>query len=194
MKKSITLERWREAQEAERMIHNTDVNNTFEHYRRTYAHYFKAVGLGTNLYGLSVTEVGPADHPALMYCSNYSQSCIIEPMPSNKLSAFCASNKILLFKQPVELIEEMPPTNEYWLFNVMQHIIDPDVFIDKIKRSANRIRFFEPINYPTSTHHPHEYTHQDFTNWFGDCAKFYKGGSIPGFHESDCAYGVYIKP
>lgn len=194
MKQSITLERWREAQAAERMIHDSDKQNTYEHYRQTYAHYFKAVGLGTNLYGLSVTEVGPADHPALMYCTNYDNCAIIEPMPSKKLSAFCTSKSISLFNTPVELIDFIPATDEYWIFNVMQHIIDPDIFIDKIKQTATRIRFFEPINYPTSTHHPHEYTHEDFINWFGDCAKFYKGGSIPGFHESDCAYGVYIKP
>lgn len=187
----ITLERWREAQEAERSLHNADKNNNHNHYKNTYENYFRLLELGFNLHGLSVTEIGPADYPALRYCENYTHSVIIEPMPSKELEVFC-DGKISLITEPLELINTLPATTEVWLFNVMQHIIDPDIFISKCKEIGKRIRFFEPINYPTSVHHPHQFTVDDFRKWFGDCTKLYKGGALPGFHESDCAYGVFI--
>lgn len=192
MKQAISIERWNEAQAAERSLHNLDINTGYAHYKDTYINYFRLLKLGFDLGGLSIAEIGPADVPALAYCRNISRkSKIIEPMPSDILLKL--SPGIDIVPHPLECITEDIKTDEVWLFNVMQHIIDPDAFVSKCKEMAKRIRFFEPINYPTSIHHPHEYTMDDFKEWFGDCATLYKGGSIRGFHESDCAYGVYIK-
>lgn len=203
--KGISLERWKEAQAAERSIHDRDTQNNPEHYAWIYEQYFRYVGLGKNLEGLHIVEIGPADNPALAICSNYEKSIVVEPMPSAKLEEFLKSrgSLILLINSPLEHIDDlsidnmrfdMPYTKEVWLFNVMQHIIDPDVFVQKCKLLADRIRFFEPINYPTDVHHPHTYTIEDFNNWFGiEVTKFYQGGSLPYFHTADCAYGVWIK-
>lgn len=193
----ITPERWAEAQAAERGHHNFNEPEGIVHYQRIYETVFRFVGLGKNLEGLSVIEVGPADFPALRYCANMGgYSLIVEPMPSEYLEKWCRDLQIPLLAMPFEEIdlEQAAPEifKEVWLFNVMQHIIDPDRFIEKAKALGHRIRFFEPINYPVSVHHPHAYTLEDFVNWFGnDCVNLYKGGSVPGFHQADCAYGVY---
>ena len=195
-------ERWKEAQQAEKAAHEADPNNNAAHYAETYKIYMKYVGLGTDLHGLHVIEIGPGHYPALQICTNYDQSMIIEPMFSKSVNDFVHGKDIIL--EPIGLehinpeylaamLTGMPGTKEVWLFNVLQHVIDPDLFVKRCKYMADRIRFFEPINVPTSAHHPHTFTGDDYINWFGVETKFYKGGTEPGFHTADCAYGVWIK-
>jgi hypothetical protein len=199
----INSKRWEQAQIAEQEAHKNDPNNTAQHYAETYKKYFSYLGLGTNLDGLHIIEIGPAQHSALAICSNYGRSVVIEPMLTQQLLEFTRDNGIIYIDEPLENLEDeklqelrdaLPGTKEVWLFNVMQHIIDPDIFIAKCKIIADRIRFFEPINYPTSEHHPHSYTINDFISWFGaDVVKMYNGTESGGFHQSACAYGVCIK-
>lgn len=192
MYQPITHERWKEAQKSERAQHNFDFTRGFQHYKKTYQIYFEFLKLGFDLGGLSICEIGPADFPALAHCKNYSPSIIIEPMPSVLLMNQIDGNNITLIDKPLEDIKTMRVCSEVWLFNVMQHIKDPDVFINKCKDIAHlRIRFFEPINYPTSVYHPHSFSFDDYLRWFGDSVSLYKGGSVPGFHQADCAYGTY---
>jgi hypothetical protein len=197
--RAISMERWRQAQEAEKACHKADENNTEQHYAETYKKYFKYVGLGTDLEGLNVIEIGPAMHPALAICKNYGRALIIEPMASPELENFCKFNHVGLLQQPLEYTSmEITGTRikgitEVWLFNVMQHVIDPEEFVNRCKTIADRIRFFEPINTPIETHHPHSFTGDDYVRWFGEETKFYQGGTEPGFHTADCAYGVWIK-
>lgn len=196
MYRKISTERWNEAQAAERKYHNFSYDEGRKHYHKSYATYFSLLGMHFDLKGSSVTEIGPADFPALAYCTNYATSVVIEPMPSTWLMKSIDNKPIVLIKEAVENIypDELPETKEVWIFNVMQHIIDPDEFIDQCKTIGEIVRFFEPINYPTSVHHPHAFDIDDFKNWFPDenCVQLYKGGSVAGFHQADCAYGTFI--
>lgn len=190
------MERWKEAQIAERAQHTLNYMEGLLHYSNSYKHYFRFVGLGNDLGGLNVIEVGPADFPALNECSGDGVRIIVEPMPSEHLERICKEKGIELVNIPFEDIKEwkIPEgTIEVWLFNVMQHIIDPDKFIEQAKSIADRIRFFEPIDQPINEYHPHTYTLAEYQKYFGDCVQLYAGGNIPGFHEADCAYGVWVK-
>lgn len=194
--KAISMERWQQAQTAERGFHTMNYTEGLLHYAASYKNYFHYVGLGNHLHGLHVIEVGPADFPALSQVTGEGKAIIVEPMPSENLERICKERGIVLINAPFEEIEEweIPEgTIEVWLFNVMQHIIDPDKFIEKAKSIADRIRFFEPIDQPITDYHPHTYSLTDYQNYFGDCVQLYTGGNIPGFHEADCAYGVWIK-
>jgi hypothetical protein len=201
--RSITTERWHEAQVAEVEAHNNDQRNTAQHYAETYKTYFKYVGLGTDLQGLNVIEIGPAMHSALAICTNFGKVLILEPIHSEELFSFVRNQGIPLIDEPLESIsdeqllsvrENVKGPLEVWLFNVLQHVIDPDKFIGKCKLVADRIRFFEPVNTPIAPHHPHSYTDGDYIKWFGiDVCKLYFGGTEPNFHTADCVYGVWIK-
>src|ERR1044072_7741395 len=186
----ITKERWNAAQSAERALHTLSRKDGESHYLQSYTQYFNLLGLSFDLNGVSFIEIGPADFPALQHCENY-KGWIIEPMPSDILSTICAESEIYLITLPVEEIEKVPTADEVWVFNVMQHIIDPEVFVSQCKRMGKVIRFFEPINFPTCEYHPHTFTADDFKGWFGESVNIYQGGSIAGFHQADCAYGTY---
>lgn len=75
----------------------------------------------------------------------------------------------------------------------MQHILNPDLFIENLIKSSKIIRILEPINWPTNNAHPHTYTFEYFSSKFQkyeNNLKVYKGNSIVNFHSSDCVYGT----
>ena len=74
---------------------------------------------------------------------------------------------------------------------VMQHVKNPDVLIEKAKKYAKVIRFFEPIDCPTNLEHPFTFSADDYRKYFGDSVKIYSSIGEPNFHGATCVYGVY---
>ncbi len=189
----ITQERWLEAQKAEREFHdNEPVIEGIFHYLSSYRQYFSYLGLDMfDLKNKSIMEIGCADYPALAYCENYSNGVIIEPMPSQILRTLIKGKNIDVYAQTVESAE-LPKVDEVWIFNVMQHIIDPELFIEKIKGCSKIIRFFEPINTDYNICHPQSYTLDYFKSHFGNCVLHYpKNDNAINFHTWECAYGIF---
>jgi hypothetical protein len=184
----VTRERWLQAQEAERKYHTEDFQTGFDHYGISYAQYFKHTGVDSDLKGKNICEIGPADFPALAYCKNVGdQSLIIEPMPSEYLKRFG-------FKIVTELAEDaIYKADEVWLFNVLQHVMDPGKIVENAKASAKIIRFFEPINYGTNEAHPWNLTLEMFQNWFKKVNYYPFNENAVKFHTWECAYGTWEK-
>lgn len=194
MVNKITNTRWHEAQKAERYCHDRLITKlgeqaTHNHYEKTYRYYFGYLGIKTNQQGKTIVEIGCADYPALEWCKNMN-GILIEPLPSDRLNQFVASrDDITLIKSKVEDME-LPECDEVWLMNVMQHVQDPDTFIQKCKK-AKVIRFFEPIDCPIETHHPHTFDESWYRNHFGDCVMNYNPSKNTKFHGANCVYGVW---
>lgn len=184
----ITQERWQQAQIAEAGYH-ANSQATAEHYRRSYEIYFRYLGMSFDQEGKTVAEVGPAEYPALAYCQNVL-GIVIEPLVTENLVRTVAARNFTWLSQPLEVIADIAEADEVWILNVLQHVIDPELFVSKCKQIAPVIRFFEPIDFGTSDCHPHTFTIDDFIRWFGH-AERYKGGSDEGFHTADCAYGTW---
>ncbi len=192
-------EQWAIAQEHERKHHSGSLEQGVEAYRDTYRQYFECLQMTPNLMNhevesKSIVEIGCADVPALNFCKNYGPSYIIEPLPSPILKELTVNFPITIIDKPAEDID-FPQVDEVWLFNVLQHVIDPDVIINKCKEAAKVIRFFEPINDSTDLCHLHTFTLEYFQKHFGGCVKEYEDhkGRVVNFHEHQCAYGVWIK-
>lgn len=185
MGKAITKERWMLAQQEERKQHVYDYETGYNLYKHSYRNYEKYIGLKP-VDGV-VIEIGCADFPALQHYPA-TTGIVIEPMPSVILEDIARACGITVIKIPVEEMT-LVASDEIWLMNVMQHIIDPELFVSKCKDSAEIIRYFEPVDYPTCLYHPHSYTLQDFKNWFGDAKRY--TDKVPHFHQADCAYGVW---
>jgi hypothetical protein len=181
----VSIEQWQTAQIAERQFHNEDFQTGFDHYGISYANYFKWLDIDPDLKGKKVVEIGPADFPALAYCRNIGESFIIEPMPSEYLKRF-----------NIPIITDMAEDSEYkadevWLFNVLQHVIDPHKIVERAKRQSKVIRFFEPINYGVNECHPWNLTMQMFKDWFGEVNHYPFNNNAVQFHTWECAYGKY---
>lgn len=193
----ISDERWNQAQIAERRFHRDSKEVAIEKYKDSYRQYFEWLGIDKDLNKKYVIEIGCADVPALMFCTNYNHSIIIEPMPSSVLRELIDDLPICLYDKPVEDliltgVSEGNRADELWLFNVLQHVIDIEAFVDKCKSWSKVIRFFEPVDQPISDCHPHAPTQADFKRWFGDSAKLYEGNpKAVNFHTAVCCFGVW---
>jgi hypothetical protein len=196
----VTNEQWQAAQVAERKQHTLSRAEGYEHYMDSYRQYLDFVGFdlqkgtGTSI----IVEIGPADFAALMYM-DVLQGVIIEPMPSAILREWIDGHPwIDLVTQPAENYKIEPIGNriEVWLFNVLQHVIDPDAIIANCKYFASTVRFFEPINCGTDECHLHNLTIEMFKNWFGvENVNYYPPNpDAKNFHTHESAYGVWSNP
>lgn len=187
------MARWNIAQQEERKHHTGTLEQGVEGYRESYRQYFEHLGIDADQKGKTIVEIGCADVPALMFCSDYL-GIIIEPMPSEILQTLIKDLHIQLAVAPAEHYD-FPQVDEIWLFNVLQHVIDPTVIIDKCKATAKVIRFFEPINDHIDICHLHSFTLEYFQQHFGTCVKYYENhtGRVTNFHEHEAAYGVWRK-
>jgi hypothetical protein len=190
IKESIKKERWDLAQQEEKGHHTHDsVDVSLNKWEDIYKFYFRYTDVNINLNGKTILEIGPARISALLYCENYSPSYIVEPITYEDTEYLYQDKPITYIRELYEECES-PIVDEIWLYNVLQHILDPDAFVEKCKKSAKVIRFFEPINTPIEPHHPHSFSQEDYIQYFGDSVKFYKGGT-EWVHQADCVYGIY---
>ena len=188
----IDKERWLIAQKGERKYHNRSMEDGLSVYGHGYCdQLFKYVDVDyENLGGRSILEIGPADFPALYFCDNF-KGYVIEPMDSPILNALSAQKKIVVIKGLAEEVQ-FPFVDEIWLFNVLTHVMNSDIIIDKAKGYSNTIRFFEPINTEISIDHPLKFNIDYYISKFGNCVKYYPANhNITNFHEHECVYGIY---
>lgn len=192
---AITKQRWMEAQVEEKAMHD---NYSFDEglgiWRDSFDKHVKILGMDYNVGPKTILEIGCAGFPGLYLCDGYTKGYLVEPMPSDNLQRCLRERPNLeLIQAPMEEAVLPEGIDEVWLFNVLQHVIDPDLIIKKCKEVAPVVRFFEPIDWPTCSFHPHTFTLEYFENAFGkENTKKYEGGSIEAFHEANCAYGLWV--
>lgn len=190
IKKSIDKKRWELAQKEEKLHHiNEDIKEALKKWESIYDFYFRYLDVNLDLAGKTVLEIGPARISALLYCNNYGPSFIVEPTRYEDSEHLYDEKQISFIREIYEDCDS-PKVDEIWLFNVLQHIVDPDLFIEKCKKNSKVIKFFEPINTPIEVHHPHSFSFDDYVKYFDKSVKLYVG-STETFHTADCVYGVY---
>lgn len=193
MKQSISDDRWYQAQIGEKEHHiHEDIEKSYNHYRVSYGHYFKYLGIDCDLKGKSIIEIGPARISSLLFCRNFSKSYIIEPTIYENVEHLYTDSNIVLVRERAENFD-FPTVDEVWLFNLLQHVQDPDLIVKKCKDAANIVRFFEPIELDTDMLHPFSFSRQDFVEYFGDCVTDYVSIGESNFHQARCVYGVFTK-
>lgn len=81
------------------------------------------------------------------------------------------------------------PYDEAWIYNVLQHTVNPKIVIDNARESARLIRIFEWIDAGISPGHPHELTEEKLNEWL------HGKGTIENINEhgaiGKCYYGVF---
>jgi hypothetical protein len=190
IKKAINKERWDIAQKEEKLHHtHENLEEAIIKWKDIYDFYFRYLNIDFDLKNKTILEIGPARISALLYCDNYQHSFIVEPTEYEDTTKLYSEKPISFIREIYENCES-PKVDEIWLFNVLQHVVDPDEFIEKCKKNTKVIKFFEPINTPIETHHPHSFTFDDYTKYFGVSTKLYNG-STEKYHTADCVYGVY---
>lgn len=82
--------------------------------------------------------------------------------------------------------------DECWIYNVLQHVIDPESVIITAKKYSKLVRIFEWINVPAHDGHPHELFYTDLIRWLGGDPWL---ASVSDLNENGCVgrafYGVF---
>lgn len=179
---AVTKDRWLEAQAAEREVVHYDMQGAYNSTR----HILDYLQAGLNHEGKVIAEIGCGPFPAVMFCQ-VGTAITFEPL--FPFPEHCPIN--IYWNQ--EAFEDFKPqffADEVWLFNVLQHVRDPEKVVSKAKETAPVVRFFEPVDYPTCVYHPHTFSQADFERWFPNSVKRYTD-RVPQFFDDDCCYGTW---
>ncbi len=75
--------------------------------------------------------------------------------------------------------------DEAWIYNVLQHTMDPKKIITNARAHAEVVRIFEWIDIPPHQGHPHELKEDLLDEWLDG------KGTTEWMHDSHCYYGVF---
>ena len=162
--------------------------------------YFKRLGLvetknskwrfAFDMQGKSVLDIGGGPASFLLKCVNV-QGLVVDPCYypdwiANRYA--CAGIRQLRIKGEA-LLASNQQFDEVWIYNVLQHVEDPEKIVQNARRAGKLVRFFDWIDAGVHPGHPHNFTAEQFERWFE--AK----GTVEDMNENDafgrCWYGVF---
>lgn len=91
---------------------------------------------------------------------------------------------------PTDHKETVGQWDEVWIYNVLQHVEDPELIIKNAQVVSSVIRMFEWIDLPPHEGHPHELKEAELNKWLGGT------GTTEWLNENNCYgrayYGVFV--
>ena len=114
--------------------------------------------------GKSVIDMGGGPTSLLLKCQNV-KGTVIDPckFPDWVGGRYKAAG-IKYFQIKAEDLT-LAQADEVWIYNVLQHTVDPELIIKNARKAAGTIRLFEYIDTGTSDGHPHELTEAKLNSW-----------------------------
>lgn len=172
-----------------------DCCNTFDEDQKHYV-YGRLMGLqqehySFNVHNKSILDIGGGPSSMLLKTKNLRKGKVIDPIvyPKWTMMRYFAKNIEVEICTGEDAIEY--GWDEVWIYNCMQHAIDPQKIIQNALLGAKVLRIFEWIDVPAHDGHPHELTENNLNEWIG--AK----GHVTELAESGCYgkayYGVFSK-
>lgn len=175
--------------------------NTFgeETKQLTYAQRMDLVSVNTDghwpvydMKGKSVLDLGGGPASILLKCVNLGTAKVVDPCeyPTWIVHRYHTA-QIAYERAPAEELVVPPDEafDECWIYNVLQHVQDPEKIISNALLSAKLVRVFEWIDLPPHIGHPHELKAQSLTQWLGGY------GTVEQMNENGCVgrafYGVF---
>lgn len=118
--------------------------------------------------GRSVVDLGGGPVSMLLKCIDLGErSCVVDPCsyPDWVTSRYAAAG-IVHKRMPAEDFNATG-FQEAWIYNVLQHVIDPEKIIYNAKQAARVVRIFDWIDIPPHPGHPHELKAELLGKWLG---------------------------
>lgn len=152
--------------------------------------YFHPPDNSLNMSGLNVIDVGGGPSSILLRTnhlrgnqhSGLANGVVIDPL------VITEHQKLRYEYYGIELIQDQAENidkyysekgyfDECFIYNCLQHVLDPIQILDKATYISKRIRIAEPLNIPTDHMHLHMFTKDYFDNYFSsDKFKVYESG------------------
>lgn len=188
-----TEERWQLAQKWELMWATQEEQKSMrETYSKIYMQLF-GYDIEKDFQGKTILEIGCGMFPTALWATGKKKATVVDPLTkqfSMDVHHYWNDNNIFAVPEKFEYWNRTEFFDEVWLFNVLQHVFDPELLLERLKGSGSNVRVFECVDVPADDkHHPHMITLDLMTRVFPDVEKhYYPGGSIPNFHASNHYY------
>lgn len=134
--------------------------------------------------GKSVVDLGGGPVSILLKCRNV-KGTVVDPCDYPVwIRVRYAAAEIRYIKQSAEACT----TGEYdecWIYNVLQHVCEPERIIENARHIASVIRIFEWIDFPPSLGHPHTLREAELNEWLDG------RGTIERMNENGCHGRAY---
>ena len=121
---------------------------------------------GTSLGGKRILDLGGGLFSLLYNYSGRGRCLVVDPLPalSVHIQHYLAGD-IVYIQEPAEEFLESFKTwekfDEVWIYNCLQHTINPEAILKGLPRVANLLRISEPIDTPVNDMHPHTFSEED---------------------------------
>ena len=139
-------------------------------------------GFQFNLKGKSVLDIGGGPVSLLLKCVNFKKAVVVDPckFPDWILERYKMHN-IEFVNKPAEEID-FKDFDEVWIYNVLEHVIDPDEVLKRAKKAGKIVRIFEWTNTGMGVGHPHNITRTLLDKYFN--------GELHPLNGEDNCYGT----
>lgn len=168
-----------------------DCTNTFSEEAKqiTYAYHMGLVNVpdgytgrwpSYDLGGRSVVDLGGGPTSLLLKTTNTGPCAVVDPCDYPQwVGRRYATKGVAYFREPAETWRSAQRFDECWIYNVLQHVEDPEAVIATARLHASTLRIFEWINTPPSLGHPHTLTVELLDEWIGGQGEwqFFDGSS-----------------
>ena len=150
--------------------------NTFDEEQKHYI-YAKYMGIQRSHYSFILPEnsrildIGGGPCSMLLKTKNLEYGLVVDPIQYPHWTMLRYGEMNIAYD--VKPGEEVDKTgfDEVWIYNCMQHAIDPAKIIENAKRAAPRLRIFEWVDIPAHDGHPHMLTEEALNSWIGQKGK-----------------------
>ena len=166
-----------------------DCTNTFGEDRKHYT-YARLMGLRENWVYFEgdnkrIIDIGGGPTSMLLKCLNLKEGLVVDPIDYPEWTKMRYKEKnIRVHVKPGEMCDEQG-WDEVWIYNCLQHTIDPQLIINNAKKAAKTLRIFEWIDIPAHEGHPWMLTEELLDQWIGD------KGSVVELNENGCFGKAY---
>lgn len=165
----------------------------------------KGAGPFIDMRGATVLDIGGGPVSLLLKSARFKAGWVLDPCkyPDWVSSRYSAANvtQIILPAEKLDRsllgLQEDESVDLVLIYNVLQHVEDPEEIIKRARKYSKEIRIFEWIDMEPTLGHPHKLTKKKLDKWLGG------NGKTERLNERGCHgmayYGIfkgdnYIKP
>lgn len=152
-----------------------DCTNTYGEDVKHYV-YARYMSIPQNYYSFdvqnkSILDIGGGPTSMMLKAYNLKKGKVVDPIayPDWTLERYKSKNIEVL----VDCGENIDETgwDEVWIYNCLQHTLDPKKIIENAKKAASVLRIFEWIDIPAHDGHPHELKEELLNDWIGQAGQ-----------------------
>jgi 2-polyprenyl-3-methyl-5-hydroxy-6-metoxy-1,4-benzoquinol methylase len=199
------MNEWQKAQDWEQAWHDNCINSFHEEEKQmVYAEKMGLIKVSTaksphnyNLENKKILDIGGGGYSLLLKCLNIGEGSIVSDPLMSKHPDWVRQRYLSLGVIPAafkgeDLVDNLNGFifDEVWLYNVLEHVENPEKIISNAKKLGKVIRIFEWLDTRINVGHIHSLEEVSLNNWldgYGKVENIARGGA-----NGKCYYGLFL--